>query len=386
MGGDIIDYAPSIIGLSSDVAQAVVGSGVAVGGASTASYGGSSSTVSRRGLRQQLACMWLVLTQTGDFIFSDDSSDDSRRQCSNSDDILRRVSRTIMSRGKGIAADSSITVREFTKWTDDMDFRLLTAMLDEVRLGNRVDGSWTTQAYNNISKPSAAKWRTNAIRYYDLMEELWGADRATGHMARTARQTRTNMGTSSFRVDLNDDFDNIPEEQPFHPGFDTSYRSPPHVDSYSPGDGTQSIPSAASTGTGGTSSSRGTKRKAGMVDVVDAQFDRLTTRLYAFTDYFGRGNNLTQRLSDIVERQVVAIERRNDLINDQINVMRRTLTVQYSESDIWEMLVDLNLPDEQIMVQYYDWLCNNPSDVRRLFGLPQHLRLNQLLKIMGGSG
>ncbi|KAL2322065.1 hypothetical protein Fmac_026444 [Flemingia macrophylla] len=120
-----------------------------------------------------------------------------------------------------------------------------------------------------------------------------------------------------------------------------------------------------------------------MVNVVDAQFDRLTTRLDAFIDYFGRGNDLTQRLSDIVERQVVAIERRNDLINDQINVMRRTSTVQYSESDIWEMLVGLNLPDEQIMVQCYDWLCNNPSDVRRLFGLPQHLRLNQLLKIMG---
>ncbi|KAL2324138.1 hypothetical protein Fmac_023196 [Flemingia macrophylla] len=127
----------------------MVGSGVAVGGASTASYGG------------------LVLTQTGDFIFSDDSSDDSRR------------------------------VSEIRRHTPTCE-----------------------------SNPSAAKWRTNAIRYYDLMEELWGADRATGHMARTARQTRTNIGTSSFRVDLNDDFDNIPEEQPFHPGFDTSYRSP----------------------------------------------------------------------------------------------------------------------------------------------------------------
>ncbi|KAL2334211.1 hypothetical protein Fmac_015424 [Flemingia macrophylla] len=218
------------------------------------------------------------------------------------------------------------------------------------------------------------------------MEELWGVGRATGHMARTARQARTNMGTSSFRVDLNDDVDNIPEEQPFDLGFDTTYRSPPHVDSYSPGDGTQSIPSTASTGTGGTSSSRGTKRKAPMVDVIDAQFDKLTTRLDVFTDYFGRGNELTERLSDIVERQVVAIERRNDLINEQINVMRRTLTVQYSESDIWDMLVGLNLPNEQIMVQCYDWLCNNPSHVRRLFGLPPHLRLNQLLKLMGGSG
>ncbi|KAL2337137.1 hypothetical protein Fmac_011583 [Flemingia macrophylla] len=310
-----------------------------------------------------------------------------------------------MNRGKGIAPDSSIAVREFTKWTDDMDFRLLTTMLDEARLGNRVDGSWTTQAYNNMVEslrqsgligitknnvknrqkslkdrwreihdlfsglsgfawddskkcfsaepevwdelltPSAAKWRVNPIRYYDLMEELWGADRATGHMARTAREARRNISTPTYRVDLNDDVDNIPEEQPFDPGFDTAYRSPPHVDSYSPGDGNQSIPSAASTGTGGTSSSRGTKRKAAMVDVMDAQFDKLTTKLDAFTDYFGRGNDLTQRLSDIVERQVVAIERRNDLLNEQINVMRQTSTVQYSESDIWEMLVRMNLPD-----------------------------------------
>ncbi|KAL2333233.1 hypothetical protein Fmac_014446 [Flemingia macrophylla] len=310
-----------------------------------------------------------------------------------------------MNRGKAIAPDSSIGVREFTKWTDEMDFRLLSAMLDEARLGNRVDDSWTTQAYNNIvealrqsgligitknnvknrqkslkdrwrevhdlfnglsgfawdestrrfsaepevwdelltSKPSAAKWRVNPIRYYDLMEELWGADRATGHMARTARQARRNISPSTFTVDLNDDILVMVLGQ---------YRL------------------LCISGTGGTSSSRGTKRKSPMVDVMDAQFDKLTTRLDVFTDYFDRGNNLTQRLSDIVERQVIDIERRNDLINEQINVMRRTSTVQYSELDIWEMLVCINLPDEQIMVQCYDWLCNNPSHVRRLFGLP----------------
>ncbi|KAL2340535.1 hypothetical protein Fmac_008475 [Flemingia macrophylla] len=270
-----------------------------------------------------------------------------------------------MNRGKAIAPESSIVVREFTKWTDEMDFRLLSAMLDEARLGNRVDGSWTTQAYNNMvdslrqsgligitknnvknrqkslkdrwrevhdlfsglsgfawdestksfsaepevwdelltTKPSAAKWRVNPIRYYDLMKELWGADRGTGHMARTARQERRNITQSTFTVDLNDDVENIPEEQPFDAGFDTAYRSPPHVDLYSPGDGTQSIPSVASTGTGGTSSSRGTKRKAPMVDVMDAQFDKLTTRLDVFTDYFGRGNDLTREVIDIVERQ-----------------------------------------------------------------------------------
>jgi len=55
-----------------------------------------------------------------------------------------------MDRGKGVASESSGSIREFTKWTAEMDFRLLSVMIDEARLGNRVDGSWTTQAYNNI--------------------------------------------------------------------------------------------------------------------------------------------------------------------------------------------------------------------------------------------
>ncbi|KAL2338119.1 hypothetical protein Fmac_012565 [Flemingia macrophylla] len=65
--------------------------------------------------------------------------------------------------------------------------------------------------YFAYSDELRAKWRVNHIRYYDLMEELWGVDRATGHMARTVRQAHRNISTSSLRVDLNDDVDNIPE-------------------------------------------------------------------------------------------------------------------------------------------------------------------------------
>jgi len=41
-----------------------------------------------------------------------------------------------MDHGKGIAFESSTSIREFTKWTTDMNFRLLSAMIDEARLGN----------------------------------------------------------------------------------------------------------------------------------------------------------------------------------------------------------------------------------------------------------
>ncbi|XP_068504275.1 uncharacterized protein [Phaseolus vulgaris] len=157
----------------------------------------------------------------------------------------------IMDRGKGIASESSAGVREHKKWTTDMDFQLLNAMIDEASMGNRIDGSWTTQGYTNIvkslhqsglvgitknnvknrqkslkdrwreihdlfsglsgfawnptsknfeaedevwdmlikAKPSAAKWRVNPIRHYKLMEDLWGLDRVTGHSGRTALQS-----------------------------------------------------------------------------------------------------------------------------------------------------------------------------------------------------
>ncbi|XP_047153926.1 uncharacterized protein LOC124825369 [Vigna umbellata] len=157
-----------------------------------------------------------------------------------------------MNRGKGVDIESSSPTREFIKWTEDMDARLLHTMIEESWLGNRVDGSWTSQAYSNIvdnlhsfgyvaitknnvknrqkmlkdkwrevhdlfaglsgfgwnvvtmrfevedevwdnliqSRPSAAKWRVNSIKHYDLMVELWAADRAIGSGVRTARQAR----------------------------------------------------------------------------------------------------------------------------------------------------------------------------------------------------
>jgi len=46
-----------------------------------------------------------------------------------------------MDHGKGIASESSASIREFTKWTAKVDVCLLSAVIDEARLGNRVDGS-----------------------------------------------------------------------------------------------------------------------------------------------------------------------------------------------------------------------------------------------------
>ncbi|KOM48605.1 hypothetical protein LR48_Vigan07g230900 [Vigna angularis] len=86
--------------------------------------------------------------------------------------------------------------------------------------------------------------------------------------------------------------------------------SPSSVDEYSPGQ-TQSMPSVPS---GGTSSSRGSKRKAPMVDVIHAQFDKLTTSLNGFTNVLGSTNLHFATISNAAVRQVDAMENRNEIL------------------------------------------------------------------------
>ncbi|KAG2391514.1 uncharacterized protein HKW66_Vig0127250 [Vigna angularis] len=100
-------------------------------------------------------------------------------------------------------------------------------------------------------------------------------------------------------VDLNQNIEYIPE-QPEWTGYrDLTPPSPPSsVDEYSPGQ-TQSVPSVPS---GGTSSSRGSKRKAPMVDVIDSQFDKLTTSLDGFANVLSSSNVHFGVISDVAVR------------------------------------------------------------------------------------
>ncbi|KOM37752.1 hypothetical protein LR48_Vigan03g113400 [Vigna angularis] len=301
-----------------------------------------------------------------------------------------------------------------------MDARLLHCMIEESRIGNRVDGSWTTQAYSNIvdhlhsvgyvavtknnvknrqkvlkdkwreihdlfsglsgfawnpSRPTAAKWRVNSIKHYDLMVELWSADRATGSGVRTARQARRQRVGPHVSVDLNQNIEYIPE-QPQWTGYrdPTPPSPPPSVDEYSPGQ-TQSVPSVPS---GGTSSSRGSKRKAPMVDSIDSQFDKLTTSLDGFANVLSSSNVHFGVIFDAAVCQVSAMEDRNQ-------ILRRNPNYTYTEANIYEMLTSMNIADENLLDQCYNFLCGNPTCTKRLMGLSPHKRWNKLLKMISGG-
>ncbi|XP_014503196.1 uncharacterized protein LOC106763529 [Vigna radiata var. radiata] len=338
-----------------------------------------------------------------------------------------------MNRGKATAIESSAPTREFTKWTEDMDTRLLHSMIEESRIGNRVDGSWTSQAYTNIvdnlhvsgyvaitknnvknrqkvlkdkwrevhdlfsglsgfawnlitmrfdaedevwmdliqSRPTAAKWRVNSIRHYDLMVELWAADRATGSGVRTARQVRIGRDAPRVNVDLNQNIEYTPE-QPDWMGYRdlTPPSPPPSVDEYSPG-GTQSVPSVPS---GGTSSSRGSKRKAATMDVVESQFEKFTTSLDGFTNVLSSSNVHFGVISNAAVEQVTTMKERNE-------ILRRSTSYTYTKCDIYNMLTGMNISDESQLDQCYDFLCDKPKCVKKLMGLPPHKRWNKLCQM-----
>jgi len=147
-----------------------------------------------------------------------------------------------------------------------------------------------------------------------------------------------------------------------------------------------------------------------MVDVIDLQLERLNTRFEGLTDILGRGSDQSDRLCHIAERQaisseiatlssqrvanateenlqynrrhVVAEEERNSIFREHTRTLRRTSTFQYSESNIWEMLVEMNIQDEDLLDNCYDFLCGHPNAVKQLFGLPLERRMRKLVKIM----
>jgi len=127
------------------------------------------------------------------------------------------------------------------------------------------------------------------------MEELRAVDRATGQGVGTARQVRRRIESQSFNMDLNEDhMEYVPEPPTFHQGTEEAFPSPPLVDSYSPTP-THSTPSAPSAE---NSLSWRSKRKAPVMDLMDAQFQTLTTNLKEVTKAININNSNIKEFSN----------------------------------------------------------------------------------------
>ncbi|KAJ1416747.1 Myb/SANT-like domain [Sesbania bispinosa] len=331
-----------------------------------------------------------------------------------------------MPKDKGSSADPNQVTGPNLRWNDDMDYALLTSMIEEDNRGNRNDGVWSSDGYANMvqavrsatgvtiskkhikhrqktfkerfgeAKPHAAKYRT-AVKHYDMLKELYGADRATGRRSNTAKESQRRYERET--IDLNDSVDDVSMHDPDFNVFQENQFSPGNVDSFSPAYG-QSNQST------GTSSSRGMKRKANQADLLEAQFDKISSGINTLAEAVKHGNFVADKLHDVAERQVQASERQvtvaekqieiaekqYQIIEKQVDIAAKHLTIiqqsrprVYSESDVWDLLTELNIMDP-LRMQCYQYLCVNEPKKRQLFGVPPQFRLQALFQIMTDAG
>jgi len=135
---------------------------------------------------------------------------------------------------------------------------------------------------------------------------------------------------------------------------------------------------------GEASSSNESKRKAPMVDVIQNQFSMLNNNLAVLGSYMKHGNEVATDLVEIARIQATAtqdvvadIRRCTDYYGEHVHHQCRITSYQYFESNIWSLLVDMNISDENLLDQCYNFLCENPTKVKQLFGLPAQRRMTK---------
>ena len=102
-----------------------------------------------------------------------------------------------------------------------------------------------------------------------------------------------------------------------------------------------------------------------------------------------RGNDVVDEVLAIARVQATSsqeiaaeIKWRNDYYGEHLQNDRRKSSYQYLSSDIWSMLIDLNIKDEAVMDQCYEFLCENPAITMQVFGMSKVRRMAKLFNIV----
>ncbi|XP_020965553.1 uncharacterized protein LOC107614268 [Arachis ipaensis] len=224
------------------------------------------------------------------------------------------------------------------------------------------------------------------IKHYDTLKELFRTDRATGKGAATSRERIQELDRN--HIDLNDSFENIDfSDIDVNMGHDTPIFSA-NIDS-------PSAPHSEPTQLGGTSTTRGTKRKTPMNDFLEAQYEKVTLKITTMADVVKEGNYLSSKLHDMAEKQASVAERQVSVAKKQVSLIERQVAIAekglaiiqqsrpriYSESDVYDMLTELSLIGSYRM-QCYQFLCENEQKKAPNFGIPPELRLDVLFHFM----
>ncbi|KAK1563637.1 hypothetical protein Q3G72_030491 [Acer saccharum] len=253
--------------------------------------------------------------------------------------------------------DSEEPRKDTVKWSEQMDIVLIDALLEQQVNGNRVDGTFTTTAYNNVlkglsgfawnpnnklfeaepevwnslieAKPNAKKWRHTPVYHYDKLSELFAKDRANGEGAVTTKekvQLWEREGSPNHVVDVEhlDEVNNICSES-----FSPQYNSQPAI------------------------ASKGIKRKASMLESLDKYLENVQSGMNNVADAIREGNK----------------------------IIERGQPHRHLEQEVYDELINIGVPEE-LQLDAYLFLIDSESKKRAFFAVPSERRYELLLKLM----
>lgn len=181
---------------------------------------------------------------------------------------------------------------------------------------------------------------------FDQLMAIFGKDRATGACAETAKEKkrRWEKELSERSLDYIDEF--LTQNEVQFENLDDSLRSTSnkfHLDS--------------------TPSSKGTKRKGAMVDLLLEQFQ-----------VFNNGIN----------EVAAALREGNQVLHEGNLALKEGQPRVYSEEEVFQELENLGV-EEDLQFLAYNFITSNPGLVRAFFGCPTHRRKAWLVEKMRAS-
>ncbi|KAK4835446.1 hypothetical protein QYF36_009792 [Acer negundo] len=189
-----------------------------------------------------------------------------------------------MAKKAKINAESGQPKKDTMKWTESMDVVLLDALLEQQANGNRIDGTFTTIAYNN-SKPSAKKWRVTEIQNYDKLLELFAKDIANGEVDISAKEK-----VKQWEMEGCDQFVDLEEVT---------------TDNFNP--------VSPQCNSQGANSSKVLKRKASMVNAFEKQVKMIQVGMNNVADAIREGNVIAEKGIAVIEKTRPRIYEEQDI-------------------------------------------------------------------------
>ncbi|RYR79198.1 hypothetical protein Ahy_A01g004034 isoform A [Arachis hypogaea] len=297
-----------------------------------------------------------------------------------------------------------------------MDTTFIDALIEESRKGNRVDGTFTTMAYDNI---------------LSLLRSIYGNHIRKENLKNRLKTLKDHFGVCYDNFHGLSGFSWNPITKMFEaeaevweelikakPEVKKWMRTPikhydklfeiyeewnedpitPHATSFTMGHSPEIGLSNQSTGSQGTSS-RGTKHKTTMSDKLESEMETMSKGIQALTDMMKDGNHFYERSINIAEKQVLTAEEQVQVAKEQVQIAKQQVRIAerglvileqsrpriYSENDVWNELENLGVMPE-LRMRCYRFLCREDRAKREFFGVPADVRLATLYELMKEAG